>query len=227
MVTAEELRDRIDQLTQEAERLLLKGNFDGARSYREHVQLLRQELEDLAGGILLQASRPSCLLWSAQAHKRHRLQLACWLTWWGWSWVPGLLVLSCMLCASWVGLVSDVPPVPWELSSRRPQVRPVGALTTLACAHCNEWLVRGLQGHLLCHSRCHAPGRALLWVLYPAVGCSEPTNEDFAARVCSNTAEGGVPPAEWALHQEVSGAHQHTAYAVSGGQGMLAMGATP
>ena len=49
MVTAEELRDRIDKLTQEAEDLLLKGNFEHARSYREHVQLLRQELDDLKG----------------------------------------------------------------------------------------------------------------------------------------------------------------------------------
>ena len=62
MVTAEELRDRIDKLTQEAEKLLLKGNFDDARSYREHVHLLRQELEDLTGGVMLQSTGVPCCL---------------------------------------------------------------------------------------------------------------------------------------------------------------------
>ena len=62
MVTAEELRDRIDRLTQEAEILLLQGKCDDARIYQEQVKILQKRLDDLLGGdVLLQWEVPCCL----------------------------------------------------------------------------------------------------------------------------------------------------------------------
>ena len=53
MVTAEELRGRIDKLTQEAEELLLQGNRDDARLYQEQVKILQKRLDDLTVGDVL------------------------------------------------------------------------------------------------------------------------------------------------------------------------------
>ena len=61
MVTAEELRDRIDKLTQEAEELLQEGNRDDARIYQEQVKILQKRLDDLTGGDVLRQDVPCCL----------------------------------------------------------------------------------------------------------------------------------------------------------------------
>ena len=49
MVTAEELRDRIDKFNQKAEELLLQEKHDSARPYLEHVKNLQKRLDDLTG----------------------------------------------------------------------------------------------------------------------------------------------------------------------------------
>ena len=65
MVTAEELRDRIDKLTQEAEELLLQRTRDDAHIYQEQVKILQKPLDNLTGGdVLLLLGVPCCLCMS-------------------------------------------------------------------------------------------------------------------------------------------------------------------
>ena len=59
MVTAEELRDRIDKSNQKAEELLLQEKHDSARLYLEHVRNLQKQLDDLTGGDVLQLDVPA------------------------------------------------------------------------------------------------------------------------------------------------------------------------
>ena len=59
MVSAEELRGRIDKLTQEAEEQLLQGNRDDARMYQEQVKILQKRLDDLKGGNVLRLMCPA------------------------------------------------------------------------------------------------------------------------------------------------------------------------
>ena len=61
MVTAEELRGRIDKLTQEAEEQLVQGNRDDVRMYQEQVKILQKRLDDLKGGEVLRLDVPCCL----------------------------------------------------------------------------------------------------------------------------------------------------------------------
>ena len=59
MVTAEELRDRIDKFNQKAEELLLQEKHDRARLYLEHVKNLQKQLDDLTGGDVLRLDVPA------------------------------------------------------------------------------------------------------------------------------------------------------------------------
>ena len=85
MVTAEELRDRIDKFNQKAEELLLQEEHDSARPYLEHVKNLQKRLDDLTGGDVLRLDVRSadavvhlvCLQWSVSA----KVIYSCWAVW--------------------------------------------------------------------------------------------------------------------------------------------------
>ena len=61
MVTAEELRDRIDKFAQKAEELLIQGDLDNARAHQEQVKILQKRLDEVTGGDVLQLDEPCYL----------------------------------------------------------------------------------------------------------------------------------------------------------------------
>ena len=97
MVTAEELRDRIDKFNQKAEELLLQEKHDSARPYLEHVKNLQKRLDDLTGGDVLRLDVRSadavvhlvCLQWSVSA----KVIYSCWAV---VLWIQGRLCHSCL-----------------------------------------------------------------------------------------------------------------------------------